>query len=370
MTVSMVKHKVIIYPTFDAFYYSFYIQGLFEVFGKSEIEFSSREFPPFHSNVLAFIVKGSSDLRIVIDAYDGAAINSSVRTAAEWCDIYGKVNLVPTELPKAITYKFVPIGPSFPIRVWTFAKSWQLAVRNYRPAAGEYSSTCEHFANYRRQYKYRLPLTSFVPGTAREGYIFYASSIWDEEAAPNTNQYRARFIDSCRSSDGVVFEGGFCPPGSSIYADRYKNYIAAKWFPLTEWLQKIQLSTVAFYTPGVWLSHTFKLAEFLALGKAIIATPVSRALPAPLVHGRHVHYVDGSSESIKNALQRILRDRAYRKHLEQNASTYFRTFLTPTLVIQRLLSCGQQGKLLLGSTDDVIKDTGEQKFTGQIFSSP
>ena len=338
----MADEKVVICPTFDAFYYSYYIEGLLKIFGRSRVQFSHRELPSFESNILAFVVRGKYDLRVVVDAYDGAAINSSLSDAAEWCDVYGKVNLVSAELPKRIAHKFVAIGPSFPVRVWTCGKSWRLALRNYRPAVGEYSRTCDHFANYRRQYKYRLPLKAFVPGNVRPGYIFFASSVWKEDEAPDTNEYRARFIESCKSCKGVVFEGGFCPPLSPIYAERYKNYIAPKWFPLEEWLRKIQFSTVAFYTPGVWLSHTFKLPEFLALGKAIISTPISRELPAPLIHGRHVHYVDGSTNSIRDALSSIVTDHVYRKHLEQNALSYYSDFLAPDQVIQRLLIYGKK----------------------------
>ena len=350
----MVDGKVVICPTFDAFYYSFYIQGLLKIFGNSRIQFSYRAFPSFQSNILAFTVRGKSDLRIIIDAYDGAAINGSVSDAAEWCDVYGKVNLVYSELPKRMSHKFVAIGPSFPVRVWSRRESWRLALSNYRPTAGEYSGTRDHFANYRRQYKYRLPLKAFVPGKVRHGYIFFASSLWNEDEAPDTNEYRVRFIESCRSYEDVVFEGGFCPPRSPIHAEKYKNYIAPKWFPLAEWLQKIQLSTVAFYTPGVWLSHTFKLPEFLALGKAIISTPISRELPSPLIHGRHVHYVDGSTDSIRDALSSIVTDHVYRRHLEQNALSYYSDFLAPEQVIQKLLIYGERD--LMRSKKPVDKD--------------
>jgi glycosyltransferase involved in cell wall biosynthesis len=80
------------------------------------------------------------------------------------------------------------------------------------------------------------------------------------------------------------------------------------------------------------------LPQYLALGKAIISTPLSRELPAPLIDRYHIHYVDGSVESIGAAIQLILSDDDYRKHLERNAVEYFSQVLRPKRVIERVLS--------------------------------
>src|SRR5919107_1117955 len=113
--------EIIIYPAFDAFYYSFYLQGILDVFGTSSVHFSCRGFPRFSSDRLAFIViNGSRELRIVIDAYDGANLaNAEAQTALRWCNVYGKVNLLSDIVAKDVLTKCVPIGPSFPVRVWS-----------------------------------------------------------------------------------------------------------------------------------------------------------------------------------------------------------------------------------------------------------
>ena len=90
--------------------------------------------------------------------------------------------------------------------------------------------------------------------------------------------------------------------------------------------EKTKSSAVVFNTPAVWLCHGFKLAEYLALGKAIISTFISRELPSPLVHGRHVHYIDGSPISFREAIELILSDQGYRINLERNAYDYYTPF--------------------------------------------
>lgn len=342
--------SVHIYPPFDALYYSFYVQAAQEYFGESNVEFSYENFPPFSSDYLGLVVDGKEKLRVIIDAYDGANIND--KGALEWCDVYGKVNLVSSVVPADSLHKCVAIGPSFPIQAWSLVKSFQIALKHYRPHART-KSAWEHFANYARQYRDRLPLSHFVPGTVKDNFVFFSSTIWREEEAPGTNQHRALFMQVCKSIEGVTFEGGFSPPQFPGYAESYRTHIAAKRYPFPEWLDKIKSSAVVFNTPAVWLSHTFKLAEFLALGKAIISTAISRELPAPLVHGQHVHYVDGSVESLRDAVTSIIKDRNYRMHLERNALQYYVSYLQPTKVIERLLNHRNQTGLDTMRTENI-----------------
>jgi glycosyltransferase involved in cell wall biosynthesis len=105
------------------------------------------------------------------------------------------------------------------------------------------------------------------------------------------------------------------------------------------WLQLTRSSAVVFNTPGVYGCLGWKLGEYLALGKAIISTPIRLQLPAHLQHGTHVHVVDGSEESMRDAIQRITSDDAYRLRLEFNSRAYFDRYLNPPAAIQRFVSC-------------------------------
>ena len=69
----------------------------------------------------------------------------------------------------------------------------------------------------------------------------------------------------------------------------------------------------------------------------IISTKNSNVLPSPLIHGKHIHFVDGSKESIKQAITEILANSQYRKTLEKNARKYYLKYLSPNSVIQRII---------------------------------
>jgi hypothetical protein len=227
--------NIAIYPAFDALYYSCYVQGIVECFGRSNVAFSYRGFPRVSSDFLAFTIEGDPPVRVAIDAYDGSTIADT--SALEWCDVYGKVNLIWSLIPHQWLPKCLAIGPSFPVRLWSLTQSLAMALKNYRPNA-RIKSVHEHFANYVRQYRDRLPLRDFIPGAAKENYIFFSSTIWGEDEAPETNQRRASFMEACKSLEGVTFEGGFSPPASLNAANRYKEHLAPKRYPLTEWLEK------------------------------------------------------------------------------------------------------------------------------------
>ena len=103
-----------------------------------------------------------------------------------------------------------------------------------------------------------------------------------------------------------------------------------------EYVERTRRSALVFNTPAVHECLGWKLGEFLALGKAIVSLPLTRALPAPLEHGTHLHLVDGSPESITDAIERITGDDGYRRRLEEHARAWYDEWLDPTRLVQRL----------------------------------
>ena len=322
-----------IYPLFNAHYYSFYMAGLSMAFGKKAIEFSTDGFPEgLHHHCLAFTIGDiERNHKIYISAGDGSGVSEEGLT---WCDVYAKVNIDPDVMLAKFKHKILPIGPSFGVRYLSLPETLISAVKSFwmvRTAVKKYK---EHFAYYYRQWKYRLPLEFYQPGVAEDDYIFFAGSLWKKES--HVNQLRANFIEACRSIPQIFFEGGFAP--------RYRNDISGfehltlnRSYTFDSYLNKAKKSFVVFNTPAVQNCLGWKLGEFLALGKAIISTPLTRAMPAPLIHGRHIHYVDGSKQSIREAILYIHQNSGYRQKLEQGAREYWLEYLQPQSVIDRIL---------------------------------
>jgi glycosyltransferase involved in cell wall biosynthesis len=85
-----------------------------------------------------------------------------------------------------------------------------------------------------------------------------------------------------------------------------------------------------------WDCHGWKLGEYLALGKAIISTPISNDLPLSLVHGENIHIVENNFEEIRKAIILIIKDDEYRHKLEKGAHLYWEKYGTPSKSLELL----------------------------------
>ncbi|HKI87076.1 MAG TPA: hypothetical protein VKA53_10060 [Thermoanaerobaculia bacterium] len=323
--------KTEVSPSFDALYYSFYDLGLRRVIGRHSLRYTAKGFPVLGHHGLAFR-RASDGARVFISASDGSALN---QTALDWCDLYAKINV-----DSAVTAadpqggKVVPIGPSFAVRAWAPLGATLLSLARLARGRRLIGDPAEHLKNYVRQWRHRLPEAAYRPGRSQPDYAFFMASLWKKEGA--INEARANFLRAARRAPGLTFEGGFAPRAGGDVPG-FEDLTAESRLPLKEYVARMKRSVVAFNTPAVSHCLGWKLAEFLALGKAIISTPLARELPAPLEHGRHVHYVDGSEGEVREALEILRRDHAYRAKLEQNARGYYETHLEPEAVIERLL---------------------------------
>ena len=147
---------------------------------------------------------------------------------------------------------------------------------------------------------------------------------------------RKKFIETCQNGD-YDFEGGFLARKDHPQYEEFKHLCFLKPYSAADYLNKTKQSAIVFNTPTVHNCHGWKLGEFLAMGKAIISTPLSNRLPEDLVHGKNIHFISTIDE-IESAIHLLLNDHAYRRKLEQGAKTYYEQYCHPQKVIQRILN--------------------------------
>jgi len=304
---------------FDPLYGSYWIDGLRHL--------GPIQLCPIPAQLLpSSIAFEFADRKFVIDAWDKPIVNE---WWWKWSDVYGKVNL---SLDSTIK-KVVPMGPGFATKTWGIASMASAFLRS----AGwrKERSRLDYAGRFFRQWYKRLPLTALAPGPSDPSYIFALHRYWPTE--PGVNELRARFMRVVIASDQVRFEGGFvCSDHDQMLGH---DDLLHPQLSYRRWLQLTRSSAVVFNTPGVYGCLGWKLGEYLALGKAIISTPIQRQLPADLEHGTHIHVVDGSEDSIRDAVQHITCDDSYRLRLEANSRAYFDRYLNPPAAIRRFVSC-------------------------------
>jgi len=346
--------KVIIDPSNRMKYSSFYIKGLEEVFGKDNISFSTKYFTGLnrktesHSfdHYMAFVLKDDNQLqKIIIDYRDKVTIKEN---AYEWCDKYAKINYNKEFTKLLSTEKIISIPPGFGIRIWGFWKTnhycfINLARCNFSPL----ESFKAHFKDYFGLYLRTLGIESYYINNSfalakrindsDKKYIFSISTLWKvDNCITGTNLWRKKFIELCKNNNEIDFEGGFYSNTFHPQYEDFKDIIFTDRYPINEYIKKTKLSSFVFNTPAVLNCHGWKLGEFLAMGKAIISTPLLNELPKNLSHGENIHYISNDSE-LKNAINLLLINKAYRKKLESGAKTYYDEYVSPNSVIKYIL---------------------------------
>ena len=320
---------VYVYGLSDVYYDSYYLNGIKELFGS--YTFNTSKFPKLNQNVFAVIIEQKGvDFKFIIDSRDA---NTFIEFELEWCNVYGKVNYNIETIPEKFKSKILPIGPSFAIKNWNLLQTFYFFCTNYYKFYDQIADKNNYKANFFRQYK-RMSINEYRPSKTKENYIFFLSSIWKSE--PITNQKRAIFIDVCKSFKTIFFEGGFAPraDGNNL---GFNNLTISKRYSLKQYLANTKHSVLVFNTPAVQSCHGWKLAEFLALGKAIISTTHLNELPEKLNHNEHLLYND-CDENLKSTIQSLLDDNELKLKLEKNARQYFERNLAPKVIIEKLIS--------------------------------
>ncbi len=328
----------IVNPLNQIAYSSFYIYALEETLGRNNVRFSVRPFRNLSNNALKspgvlFILRMDEQVVKKYYIYSGDTWKID-EELYEWCDIYASTNANIEKTPGR--EKLISLVPSFGLKCWNTKETVLKAISNaahyisYRPD----KRLKTFLGNYKRLLN-RPSYDQMKYEPSRDDYIFFCSTLWyNDEWNQNdikVNARRANFIRACKRMESIDFEGGFVEQKGRSSVQLFNDCMSLRGYPYSLWLQKTKQSAVVFNTPAFWDCHGWKLGEYLSLGKAIISSPLSNDLPAPLKHGINIHFVeDCSIETISKAIHFILTHPEYKHRLESGAREYWEEYGSPT----------------------------------------
>ena len=335
------NEKIVIDASSRVFYASYYIEGLYRVFGKKNVSFAGKGFSGLERRSEAFafehyfafphITGDGSATRYVVDFCDPPDINPS---AYRWCDVYGKLNFNPGMTDPAHLGKIKPLPPAFGIRVWNACETVRHAFANFlRCGMRPLKPKKEYFRDYYIAFlRPRLSAYFRLRGKSQRNYIFLVSTLWPDD--DETNRQRKLFLETAKAT-GLEVEGGFIAQRDHRLYERYRDWVVARPFSAVEFIGNMARSAFVFSTDAVHNCLGWKLGEYLALGKAILSTPVSNTMVPALEHGRHVFFAkDGGA--LSDAVRTLASDDQLRQTLEAGAAEYFDRYASPEAVIRNL----------------------------------
>lgn len=329
-------------------YASYYIQGLYDYYGRKNVSFSSKYFSDLDSLginiVLAFVtINDKGEIRrYIVDSRDQSDI---IDGAYEWSDVYAKVNVNSSTFPE-LDSKGINITPSFAVKIWNPLDLILNLCSNFIKAKIYKNRTNPNIhiqpkiwiKNYLSLLN-RQKLSDYMKKADKvddDNYVFFISTLWNN--ATGLNLYRQKYALACVKNQDVKFAGGFFAKNSiDIPQDIPKDLLFSQYYSNKDYLENIKKSIFVFNTPAVHDCHGWKLGEFLCMGKAIISTPLKNNLPYPLIDGGNIHLVRNEMD-IENAINLLVTDKAFRHKLEENARHYFQQYASPIKVIEQILS--------------------------------
>lgn len=362
--------RAIIDPADNIQYKSFYVKALYDTLGKDHVSFASRPFRGLSKQsrtacCMLFVTVDTKQGRTSTTKYC-ISLNDPYKIHPElyeWCDVYGSVNANYTHYPKEQYPKLISLCPSFAVRCFgryealfmalsnlTKAPACILGKERYNKQTQSYEHSCyrnlqHHIGQYLKGYTTRCRYGTYRnDDEALPDQLFFLSTLWYSDQwnknDEGVNLSRSHFIRAVKRFPNLSFEGGLVGDSSSSNA-KFRDVLSSQRTTLEEWITKSKQSTFVFNTPAFWNCHGWKLGEYLAMGKCIISTPLSNDLPAPLVHGKQLHYVDNNEDSMAKAIAYIVDHPDYRRHLEQGATAYWERYGSPTATL-RLLGIGSR----------------------------
>lgn len=326
-------NSIVVDPLSNVLYQSFYIQALYDSFGKRNVRFGNKPFESLSQGArttcgMTWVFQSDyGEKRFFVDAGDSYRIQKELY---EWCDVYGKVNTNYIKTPGLD--KLVCLCPSFGVRCWPIPVLLHYAITNTARYLIESHTTqdwlsMKHFIGRYRRLLLRVPIDLVVPGKSEDNYVFFCSTLWYSnewnQNDENVNLRRAHFIRVCKSLPDIQFEGGFVDQPGRSSRKLFEDCMSDRSYSHSDWVYKTQKSALVFNTPAFWDCHGWKLGEYLALGKAIISTPLSNDLPSPLQHGVNIHFVENDPVSIERGIKEVLSNPEYRHRLEIGAREYW-----------------------------------------------
>lgn len=331
--------KVFVDPACNILYSSFYVQGLWQLYGRCNVHFCGYPFRNLHYNVdthiFAFVIDGK---KYCIDFADSNQVFYS--DFLDWADVYGKVNYNNSYIPADYRDKIIRCGCNYALSI----------VQN------RYTAVIMALLNYlksfhRLKFSFRVFLSRYIMQAKRktiieqkkyrrvDNYVFFVSTLW--RGQDDCNRARINFIRACLrlSKEGLIrFEGGLIPDAEQDFSG-IEDIIWTDNVAYSEYLQKMQRSAICFNTPAYFGCHGWKLPEFFSVGKAVLSTPFVNELPIPLTHKKNVFFVNDSSEDeLYRGIYTMMTDKTMRTQLEKGAMEYYSEFMSPKACVSLLIN--------------------------------
>lgn len=289
---------------------------------------------------------------IFYDVNDGPTVDQVV---AEQVDFYFKRSYKESAIPEQYKHKVFPLGLNMPVyggladryefeRIFMQGKTY---TQNRREIF-KYISGCTPFF-----FKPTVKNMYSAPIYNQEPKVIFMVRTWESTSLPdslpaeeleykkkdieNVNETRAIIIRTLRKEMGSRFIGGFAHTPFSI--KYYKNELLdSKGISSKKsYMNLLQKCPICIATTGLQGSIGWKVAEYVALSKAIVSEKLNCELPGNFSKDNNYLEFNSAQECIDQTMQ-LVENKNLMQKLMINNNQYYKEHLVPDQLILRTIN--------------------------------
>lgn len=287
--------------------------------------------------------------KIIFDLADGFQYNKKYY---EWCDWYFKRMISPEmelQFPKmrpyGLNYPVYEVGDKLILRSM-ITRDYKLLLNNLVRGSSFLSKLFNPNLSYRSSLVRHFEAQ---PSLNEELRIIYFTRLWNpanvkndikKEQRESMNELRRDLVKRLRKEFGRQFVGGIM---HSDFAAKYapnETISNNAFLHKSNYLENLRRSDIGIADFGLELSVGFKMAEYVAMSKAIVTTPVNTLLPGHFSEGDNYLSYSTIEECLTNCA-RLLADREQTLNIQKQNSLYYKGYLSPDVLIYNCLKCDQ-----------------------------
>lgn len=272
------------------------------------------------------------------------------------CDLYFKRNYIPSithgACPPPFQHKIRPAGLSFSVRGERERPLWvQLlggAWRQEQPLIQH--SLKGNLHTVRKIARQPIMVSSFLRQEQFESavldgarnVVLFQTKAYDPRVSSfpddtrKVTEERAAIIRALKEEFRENFIGGFL--SNPFVQEKYPDCMASNDDRQSSYVDLIKSCRICIYTRGLRDSPAFKLGEYLASSRCIVAERPNTLLPRALENGREVLYFE-TINGLVDHCRRILADDGLQRSLSAHARSYYQSEVKPK---QRVLKYLQE----------------------------
>jgi len=167
--------------------------------------------------------------------------------------------------------------------------------------------------------------------------ILFQTRAWNPDNYVNwqeVNESRLNIIRALKRHFRDRFVGGFIPDHFS--KQHYPDAITSFRSSRRAYVELLKQSKICIYTHGLFDSNAFKLGEYLACARCIVAQPMVNVLPVPLQDG--VNYLSfTSTDECITKCERLLDNHDLANEMVQVNATYYWRHVEPSTQMDRAI---------------------------------